>query len=251
MAALSTYAMNKALDHLLGTASWTKPTNTYVQLHTGAPTTAGTANVATTNTRKVASWAAASARSIATNAVLSWTAAGNETITHFTIWDALSTGNCIAYGALTASQAITTGDTFQIASGALTIDFTTVSSAISTYAGNALLEHATGKTSWTAPASVYVQLHIGAPGLAGTSNVAATNTRVVSGGFGAASAGATNNTGAISFTGAATETISHFSLWDASSLGNNLWGDAVTSSKGITSGQTVRFSATALALSMS
>jgi hypothetical protein len=250
MTALSNYAENKAIEHLTGTTTWTKPTNTYVQLHTASPGEDCTTAVAATTTRQQASWAAAASRAIATNAALNWTIASNETISHFSIWDASTAGNPIAYGAFSASVVEQTNDTFTVASGGLTLDFTTITSAISTYAANALLEHMTGKTSWTKPTTVYVQLHTGAPGLAGTSNVAATSTRTTSGGFGAGSNGTVLNSANIDFTAAANETITHFSLFDASTAGNNLWGDAVTASKAILTGQTVRFGAGVLSLTL-
>lgn len=244
MTALSDYAENELLDHLLRTGAFTAPTNTYVQLHTGAPGEAGTANVAATNTRNQLSWAAASSRSISTNTDETWTSAASETISHISIWDASTSGNCIAVGALTAGVATGgIGNTFTISSGNITLDFSTIAGSFSTYGGNAALDHITGRAAWTMPAGLFVQLHTGDPGLAGTSNVATTSTRVSAGAFSAASGGTSDNDAAISFTGAATETITHFTLWDAASSGNCLWVAAVTTSRAITSGQTVRFSA--------
>ena len=43
------------------------------------------------------------------------------TITHIGIFDALTSGNLLAHGALTSSKVISDGDTFQINSGNLTI----------------------------------------------------------------------------------------------------------------------------------
>ena len=250
MTALSNFAENELLDHLLGVGSWTKPTNTYLQLHTGSPGEDCTANVAATNTRLVTAWAAAASRAIATNAALDYTAAASETISHVSLWDASTSGNPICYGALGSSVATGgTGNTFTIASGNVAANWTAITSAISTYAGNALLDHLTGRASFTMPSGIYVQLHTGAPGLAGTSNVATTNTRVAAT-FGAASGGASSNTGAVSFTAAGNETITHFSLWDASTSGNCLWVDAVTTSRAITTGQTVRFAVGALVPSL-
>lgn len=246
MTALSNYAENELADHLLAVGAWTKPTNTYIQLHTGNPGEDCTANVAATNTRQVASWAAASARAIATNAALNWTAAASETITHVSVWDASTSGNPLAYGALTASVPTGgTGNTFTIGSGAVTLDWTTIASAFSTYAGTIALDHLTGRAAWTMPSGIHVQLHTGAPGLAGTSNVASTSTRVAAT-FGAASGGSASNSGAVTFTAAANETITHFSLWDASTSGNCLWQAALTTSRPVTTGQTARFATGAL-----
>jgi hypothetical protein len=49
--------------------------------------------------------------------------------------------------------------------------------SISNYAELKILEHTTGKTSWTMPTTVYVKLHLGDPGEAATSNAAVEDTR--------------------------------------------------------------------------
>ena len=121
----SDYAENKIAEHMTGKTTWTKPTNTYVKLHTGDPGEAGTSNAASEDTRKVASWGTASGGAIATNADLEWTSvAGTETYSHVSIWDAATSGNCIASGAMSASKAVTAGDTFTIPSGDLTVTVT-------------------------------------------------------------------------------------------------------------------------------
>jgi hypothetical protein len=43
-----------------------------------------------------------------------------ETITHVSVWDASTAGNCLWVGALTASKALNAGDTFTIPSGSFT-----------------------------------------------------------------------------------------------------------------------------------
>ena len=89
--------------------------------------------------------------------------------------------------------------------------------SISNYAELKILEHTTGKTAWTIPTNVYVKLHTGDPGEAATSN-------------------------------AATETITHWSLWDASTAGNALWTGALSTSAAVTAGDT--FQITTLTLSL-
>lgn len=93
----------------------------YVKLHTGDPGENGTANAAGETTRKLASFAASSGGVSATDAALDWTNVSTaETISHVSLWDASSGGNCLGSGALAASKALQVGDTFTIASGALT-----------------------------------------------------------------------------------------------------------------------------------
>lgn len=120
---ISNYAENKILDHVTGEAAWTMPTTVYVKLHTGDPGEAATSNAATETTRKAASWSAAASGSIATDATLEWTnVSTTETYSHWSLWDASTAGNALWSGALSASAAVTAGDTFQITSLTLSLD---------------------------------------------------------------------------------------------------------------------------------
>lgn len=120
---ISNYAELKILEHTTGETAWTIPTDVYVKLHTGDAGEEGTSNAATEDTRKVASWAAASSGSIATDATLEWTnVAATETYSHWSLWDASTAGNCLWTGALSTSAAVTAGDTFQITTLTLSLD---------------------------------------------------------------------------------------------------------------------------------
>ena len=120
---ISNYAENKILDHVTGEAAWTMPTTVYVKLHTGDPGEAATNNAAAETTRKAASWSAAASGSIATDATIEWTnVSTTETYTHWSLWDASTAGNALWTGALSASAAVTAGDTFQITSLTLSLD---------------------------------------------------------------------------------------------------------------------------------
>lgn len=112
----SNYAENKILDHMLGTASWTAPTNVYFKLHTGDPGEDGTANASAETTRKVATFSVASGGSAALSAAVEWASwtAGTETITHVSLWDDLTAGNCLGSGALAASKLVANGDNFRL-----------------------------------------------------------------------------------------------------------------------------------------
>ena len=126
MAAASDYLELKLLDHSLGTASMTAPSNVYVGLHTGSPLDNNTgSNEISGNgyTRKVAAFASAASGSASTNATVTFPAATGTwgTITHISVYDAATTGNLLFHGAVTTSKTIATGDTFQISSGNLTI----------------------------------------------------------------------------------------------------------------------------------
>jgi len=120
--------------------------------------------------------------------------------------------------------------------------------SISNYAELKILEHTTGKTSWTMPTTVYIKLHTGDAGEDGTSN-AATNTSRQSASWAAASSGSIATNATISWTNVSTtETYSHWSMWDNSTAGNCLWTGALSSSAAVTAGDT--FQITSLTLSL-
>ena len=112
---------------------------------------------------------------------------------------------------------------------------------------NKLLE-TIGRTGTTFTAGVlYVKLHTGDPGSAGTANASAVTTRYAAT-FSAASAGSmalTSMGGTYAMTG--TETISHISLHDASTAGNFLWSVALTASKSVINGDTLSLTSLTLA----
>jgi hypothetical protein len=108
-----------------------------------------------------------------------------------------------------------------------------------------------GRTGTTFTAgSLYVQLHTGDPGSAGTANASAVTTRyaVTFSAAGTATAGSmalTSMGGTYAMTG--TETISHISLWDASTAGNFMWSVALTASKSVINGDTLSLTSLTLA----
>ena len=120
--------------------------------------------------------------------------------------------------------------------------------SISNYAELKILEHTTGKTAWTIPSNVYVKLHTADAGEAGTTSAATEATRKVAA-WATASSGAIATSATIEWTNvAATETYSHWSLWDAATAGNCLWTGALSSSASVTAGDT--FQITSLTLSL-
>ncbi len=89
--------------------------NPHVQLHTGDPGAAGTANASATTTRMAMTLAAPSAGS-AVSSAMQWTAwvPASETISHFSIWSASTSGTFLQSGALSASKSPTPGDTLSL-----------------------------------------------------------------------------------------------------------------------------------------
>lgn len=113
----------------------------------------------------------------------------------------------------------------------------TLSNYIETKLVDAILNHTT--TGGGLPTTdVWAKLHIGDPGEDCTANAATETTRKqVS--FAAAANGAASTDADVTWTSvAATETITHISLWDASANGNALWSGALTASKAVNAGDT-------------
>ena len=118
----SNYAELKILDHMLGTTAWTMPTQLYIKLHLGDPGEDCTNNAAAETTRKAIDWSSASGGSASTSSTVIWTGlSATETVTHFSLWDASSGGNAIAYGALGSSTALTSGANLDITACTMTV----------------------------------------------------------------------------------------------------------------------------------
>lgn len=213
MTALTNYAEVALLDHLLSNTALTSPATVYAKAHIGDPGEDGTGNPATVTTRIAMSFAAAAAGSISNNAQTLWDPySASETITHISIWDAATAGNCLAYGALTSGITVNNGDPFSLESGDVTVSF--ARTMLTTYAANALLDHLLRNTAMAQPAGHFVKNHLGVPGTDASANPAAETTRAAVT-FAAASAGTAASASAASWTGvAATETWSHLSVWD-------------------------------------
>lgn len=111
-----------------------------------------------------------------------------------------------------------------------------MTTGMSSTVANAILDAYARSVTWTEPAELWIKLHTGDPGSAGTSN-AASNTTRQEGTFSAASGGAITTSADCVWTSvSATETYSHVSFWDASTAGNFLGSDALETARGVTAG---------------
>lgn len=99
-----------------------------------------------------------------------------------------------------------------------------MATGLTAYTANKMLDHLRGGTAWTQPSGLYIKLHTGDPGAAGTGNAAGNTTRQ-QGTFGTSSSGGSiSNTAQVQWTSVSTaETYSHASVWDASTSGNCLY----------------------------
>jgi hypothetical protein len=107
-----------------GSPSPARPTAWYLALYTVAPTDAGggTEVSGTAYVRKAATFTV-SGNTASNSAAVEWPTAGGSwgTVVAVGVFDALSGGNLIAYGALTTNKTIDTGDVFRIPAGDLDI----------------------------------------------------------------------------------------------------------------------------------
>jgi hypothetical protein len=125
MAAMSDFLENALINATLRNTTYTSPADVYVGLFTTDPTDDGSGTEVSGGSyaREIATFAAPSNGSSSTNADVQFPQATDNwgTVTHFAIFDALSSGNMLYHGILTAAKTIETGDVFKIASGNLTV----------------------------------------------------------------------------------------------------------------------------------
>jgi hypothetical protein len=126
MSAISNYLENALINATLRNTTFTSPAIVYAGLFTSDPTDAGSGTEVSGGSyaRKAITFAAPS------NGVTTNSAAACEfdqatgswgTITHFGIFDALTTGNLLYHGALTASKTIASGDVFKFPTSSVTV----------------------------------------------------------------------------------------------------------------------------------
>lgn len=119
---ISDFLELKLLDLVFNATAYAGQATVYVKLHIGDPGEAGTGNPAVETTRKATTFGAAAAGAIANDASIDWTSLpAAETITHVSVWDAVTAGNHLWNGALAVSKTVAIGDNFTIAVGDLDV----------------------------------------------------------------------------------------------------------------------------------
>jgi len=123
MAALSDYAEKLLLDWSMTGGSATRPTAWYVALYTVAPSDSGGGTEVSGGgyARQTVAFAAATSGAGTTSNTgdVSWTASGAAfgTVVAIGIFDAVSGGNLLWHGNMTASKTIADGDTLEFSAG--------------------------------------------------------------------------------------------------------------------------------------
>lgn len=126
MTAFSNYAETLVLTWIFTSDAATRPTTWFVGLHTADPTEVGNVSELSGNgyARQSVTFTAPASGATENSALLTFgpnTTTNWGTVTHLSVWDASTTGNCLAKGALSSSVAINVGDSLTIAAGALDI----------------------------------------------------------------------------------------------------------------------------------
>ena len=128
MAGFTDYLEDKVLDHVFGGTAYTAPSTLYVGLFTAAPSDTGGGTECSGGSYARKSMAAmtvsGTSPTTATNgaAVEFVTATGSwGSVSHVAIMDASTSGNMLAWAALTASKSVASGDIFRFSAGDLDI----------------------------------------------------------------------------------------------------------------------------------
>jgi hypothetical protein len=122
MAGLSTYLVAQIFN------TYFKATDVaYVGLHTANPTDAGTTGEVTASItgagRPEVTFGSIVSKVIENDAAVSFgNSAAAQTVTHFSVWDAPSGGNCLGTGSLAASRDIEIGDPVVFPIGEIAVD---------------------------------------------------------------------------------------------------------------------------------
>jgi len=127
MSSFSDYLENKVLAHVFGATAYTAPTTLYIALYTVAPTDTGGGTEVSGGSYARQSCAFTVTGNLATNtSAVEWpTATGSwGTVVAIGVFDALTSGNLLAYGNLAASKTIASGDVLRIPAGDLDITLT-------------------------------------------------------------------------------------------------------------------------------
>ena len=122
----SNFLETEILDHVFGAAAYTAPGTMYLALFTSNPDEdASGTEVSTSGTayaRQTVAFTVSGNTASNTGAVEYPTATATfGTVSHVGVMDASTSGNLMAYAALTSSKTIATGDVFRVPAGDLDI----------------------------------------------------------------------------------------------------------------------------------
>jgi hypothetical protein len=100
----TSYLVNKLLDHAMRNVAWTPPAIVYFKAHLGDPGATGANNPSAQTTRYATTFAAAASGLILLSNNPEVVLTASETISHGSLWDAPTAGNCLWTAAATVSK---------------------------------------------------------------------------------------------------------------------------------------------------
>ena len=127
MAGFSDFLETKVLQHVFGGTSYTAPGTLYVALYTAAPSDSGGGTEVSGGAyaRQTAAFTVSgNTASNSANVEYATATANYGTVVAMGIFDAASSGNLLAYGTLTTSKSVSTGDVFRFNASAIDITLT-------------------------------------------------------------------------------------------------------------------------------
>lgn len=128
MDAKSDYLENAVLNHVLRNVTLTSPATVYLALFTVAPTDVGGGTEVSGGSyaRQAVTFAAPVSGSVANSGAVTFPLATADwgTIVAGAIFDAVSGGNMLYYGALATSKVVATNDQISFANGSITVSET-------------------------------------------------------------------------------------------------------------------------------
>lgn len=261
MGSLANYAELKLLDHVFKVTPFSQPSNIYMALSKADPGESGGSIDEPSGGDyarvQVNSWNAAASRATANTSAIQFPRATADwgTITHWALFDASTSGNPLAYGAISnpSSLVMSNGRRARFAAGEVDIVYS--SGGWSTTLANALLDHMLKGSAYSVPTNLYVGFSTANPGDSGGALAEPSGnnySRTALNSWNAAASGATGNTNA--FEGPAASgswgTLTHVAIFDHVSAGNMLAYAALNSSLAITQGLFPEFEAGQLAITL-
>ena len=126
MSAMSDYLENEILDHILGTGAYTMPTTVYVGLAIASfnDDNSGAELTGNNYAREIATFSVAASGTTSNSGAIEFNPATGSAwglVSHFGIFDALTSGNLLIHGSFTTAKTIDVGDILKIAIGDLDV----------------------------------------------------------------------------------------------------------------------------------
>ncbi len=244
MTQMSDYLEDEVIDHLLRAQAYSPAATVYLALFTTATTDSGGGTEATGGSyaRQAITFSAGSTGTTANTASLTFTNMPAGTFTHAAVCDAVSAGNFLFHGALTASKTTTLGQAITVGIGEIDVSFTAGSNATN-YFRNLIIDRFLRNQAHTPAATIYEATYTDATDRTGggTESTGGSYARQAFA-LDAAASGVTQNTGVIDFVNMPTADITDAAVHNAVSGGDMmLYGTLNATLSGVTAGDTVRF----------